>query len=136
MAYVYYTGKSTDEQIQPQPEAEKISLPEPSKPNPDNPVGASVVSITSPVKPGANGSLTVRTTATATCTIKVVNGEPSDEIAVQDSGLAPKVADQFGNVTWSWTMKETAPLGKWTAKVTCKYGKKSGYVEGYFQVKK
>jgi len=33
-------------------------------------------------------------------------------------------------------MEETAPVGKWTAKVTCKYGKKSGYVEGYFQVKK
>ena len=136
VAYVYFTAKSSDEQNPPQSEAEKISLPEPSKPNPDNPVGASVVSITTPVKLGANSSVTVRTTATATCTIKVVHGEPDDEIAVKDSGLAAKVADQFGNVTWSWTMEETAPVGKWTAKVTCKYGKKSGYVEGYFQVKK
>ena len=136
VAYVYFSGNSIDNQTASEPQAaEKLSLPTPSKPNPDAPVGVSVAGLTTPVKPGANSSITIRTTATATCTIKVVHGELGNETAAKDSGLTPKTADDFGSATWSWTMDESAAIGKWTAKVTCKYGKKSGYVEGYIEVK-
>jgi hypothetical protein len=130
-AYVYFSGDSSEPTKTEIKEPEKIGPPKPAKPNPKNPVGASVVSIISPVKAGSNSSITIKTTPTAICAIKVVYGKVSEV----DSGLRSKMADDFGNATWSWTVDKAVTPGKGTAKVACTYAKKSGYVEGYFEVK-
>ena len=138
LVYVYMNGGQENKQVlnaASDKTDEQFIPPKPSKPNPNAPVGASVVSIHTPVKAGSNTALTVKTTATATCTIAVAYGQPGSETQSSDSGLKPKVADEFGNVTWSWTVDKSVPTGKGTAKVTCKYGKKSGYVEGYLEIK-
>ncbi len=103
----------------------------PLKPNPKNAVSASVESIVSPVKAGSNSTLTVHTTPGSTCTIGITYGK----LESKDSGLTRKIADNYGRVSWSWTVDSLAPAGKWPAKVTCKYGKKSAYVEGYLEIK-
>lgn len=96
------------------------------------PVGASVQSLTSPVIPGSNASITVKTTAGATCAITVVY----DKTASKDSGLVSKTANDFGVVSWTWTVESSVPLGKWPVKVTCALGAKSAVVQGDLVVSK
>jgi hypothetical protein len=88
-------------------------------------VGVSLQMITSPVTPGSNTSIIVRTNAEATCAIKVVYSEDEKKVST-DSGLAPKIADEYGMVSWSWTVEESVPLGEWPVTVTCVLGKQSG----------
>jgi hypothetical protein len=112
-------------------EIKRNPLPQPKKPDPNAPVGVAVQSLTSPVTPGTNVALTIRTTAEADCTIVV----KYDEKESKDSGLVPKKADEYGMVSWTWTVDESVPLGTWPADVTCAYGKKSGMVRADLEVK-
>jgi hypothetical protein len=132
VAYVRYAGGNSQQadssKIAPPPP--KPTLPKPSEPNPKAPVGVSVQSLFTPVKAGQNTSITIRTTPTAKCTIKVTyGGKPS-----ADSGLMAKKADDYGMATWSWTVERSAPAGKWPIGVTCAYGKRSGFVQTDLQV--
>jgi hypothetical protein len=132
VAYVYYTGKN-DAAKQAAPAEEQVqqqARPEPLQPDPDGPVGASVVFITSPVKPGENTTLNVHTKPEATCKIVAAY----NKVVSTDSGLTDKKADVHGSVNWTWTVDKTAALGKWPIKVTCEYNKKVGYVEGNLEV--
>jgi len=101
-------------------------------PAPNAPEGASVQSITSPVAPGSNASVTVKTNPGSWCTITVVY----DKTASTDSGLAGKTADEFGSVSWTWTVDATAPVGKWPVTVTCLRNKLSAVVVGDLVVAK
>lgn len=136
VAYVYVTdqsGNTKQESIQTTDDLPKeTGRPKATIPRPDAPVGAALLSITTPVEAGANSSISIRTTPTATCSIKISYGD----LESKDSGLATKKADDFGTVTWSWTVDKSAPAGKWPIKVTCKYGKRSAYVQGELEVTK
>lgn len=89
-------------------------------------VGASIQMLSSPVSPGENATMTVRTNTMANCTIKV---EYNNKPAV-DSGLVPKKSDEYGMVTWGWTVPAGTPLGKWPVTVLCANQKNSGQVIG------
>lgn len=124
--YTWYMGQQADVSSAI---AEPVAAPTaptitPRMPAPDAKVGVSVQMITSPLTPGSNASITVRTNAAAKCTISVVY----DNVASTDSGLAPKVADDYGMVSWTWTVAEATPLGTWPVKVTCANAKNSGVV--------
>lgn len=93
---------------------------------------ASVQMLTSPVVPGSNASVTVRTNPGSQCTIIV----EYNKVASKDSGLSLKTADEFGMVTWTWTVEASVPLGKWPVKVTCVNDKKSAFVQGDLVVAK
>lgn len=96
----------------------------PKKKAPDAVVGVAVQMITSPLVPGSNAMINIKTNNDAKCKITVVyNKVPST-----DSGLSDKVADEFGVVSWTWTVEPTAPLGSWPVTVTCANEKKSGVV--------
>jgi hypothetical protein len=101
-------------------------LPRAIKPAANARVGASVETLTSPVAPGDNAAITVRTLATATCKISVVY----KSIASTDSGLVQKTADEYGTVSWTWTVGKTVPTGTWPVNVTCAYNGRTGYVRG------
>lgn len=109
------------------------SLPKPSKPSPQAVEGAAVEAVDSPVAAGSNTSISIKTNAGSTCTITVTyNG-----VASKDSGLGPKLADDYGNVTWTWTVGSTVPAGTWPIKVLCTYTNgKSAMVESEIQVTK
>jgi hypothetical protein len=104
----------------------------PTKPSPTGKVGVSVQTISSPIAPGENASITVRTNADANCTIKV----EYNKVAAKDSGLMPQKANEFGMATWSWTVPMTAPVGKWPVTVACANLKNSGVVIGDLEVSK
>jgi hypothetical protein len=96
------------------------------------PEGASVQSITSPVIPGDNASVIVKTNPGSWCTITVVY----DKTASTDSGLKGKTADEFGSVSWTWTVSRSATLGKWPVTITCLRNKLSAVVVGDLVVQK
>lgn len=135
IAYTWYVGQHdvADVQAAQQPAKSATStIKKPTQPKPDARVSASVQLLTSPVTPGSNASITVKTNAGANCTIKV----EYNKIASKDSGLVAKTADEFGMVSWAWTVEDTAALGKAPVTITCANTKKSAMVIGDLQVVK
>jgi hypothetical protein len=129
IAYTWYNGQ------QPVATSQAIATPvDPTppatikaiKPAANAPVSASVQLLTSPVAPGENVSMSVKTVPTATCTIKVTY----NKIPSTDSGLVAKTADEFGMVSWTWTVGTSIPHGTWPAIVTCIYNHRSAVVQG------
>ena len=105
---------------------------EPTKPDPTSKVGASIQTITTPVVPGSNASVMIRTNPSATCVISV----EYDKVPSKDSGLIQKTADEYGVVEWAWTVEQDAPLGTWPVTMTCANQKNSAMVRGDLQVVK
>ncbi len=135
-AYTWYMGRNTPAAEPPAVEGtsdiKKKPFFEPSKPAANANVGVSVQSLTSPVAPGENASITIRTLPGAECTITV----EYNKVKSTDSGLVAKVADEYGMVDWTWTVDASAPKGKWPVDVTCSRGEKSGMVRGDLEVVK
>ncbi|MDN5275383.1 MAG: exported protein of unknown function [Candidatus Saccharibacteria bacterium] len=135
--YIWYTGQqgaqvadaaTASEEVSPAYAAPNV---QPKKPSADAQIGASVQMLTSPVAPGKNASITVRTLPEATCTIEV----SYNDVISKDSGLSKKVADVYGLVSWSWTVDNTAAIGEWPVKVTCSLGEtRSAVVVGKLTV--
>jgi hypothetical protein len=134
VAYTWYMGQNNDSAsaatapVKAKPELVVKHV----QPGANTPESASVQSITSPVIPGTNSSVTVRTKADSVCKITVVY----DKTASTDSGLVAKIADEFGMVSWSWTVGDSVPLGKWPVTVTCTHSGKSAVVVGDLLVTK
>jgi hypothetical protein len=108
----------------------KSSIIEPTKPADNAPVGAAVRTLTTPVTPGMNASVSVKTTPEVECTITV----EYNKIPSTDSGLYQKISDEYGMVSWAWTVEDTVPLGTWPVKVTCALGERSAFVQGDLKV--
>lgn len=138
VAYTWYMGTQSNVIVTTTPELEAADKPAPFTPRqsaPDAPVGVSTQMITSPVQPGENASITIKTNTDATCDIVVTYGEIGEEVnQSRDSGLETKTADRFGIITWTWTVEPSRPLGKWPVEVTCANTEKSGYVRATLEV--
>jgi hypothetical protein len=93
---------------------------------------AAVEVLTSPVAPGENAMISVKTNPTSTCKISVIYNNVPDT----DSGLVPHKADSFGTVNWAWTVPKNTPLGSWPVTVTCQYYTKSAVVSQDLRVEK
>ena len=133
VAYTWYMGQSEVENtsVVAEPvEYEPAPVVKPRAPAQNAKVGASVQALTSPVQPGDNTSLTVKSTPSASCAISVIY----DKMPSTDSGLKPQIADDFGIVSWAWTVEPSAPLGVWPMKVTCTYLKQSAVVQADLDV--
>lgn len=135
VGYTWYMGKYA--KVESSAIAPPLNtLPEPvvevRKQAPDAVVGASVQMITSPLVPGMNAMITVKTNTEAKCVIKVVY----DKTASTDSGLSEKTADEYGMVSWTWTVEPTAPLGLWPVTVTCANAKNSAVVKADLKLDK
>jgi hypothetical protein len=125
VAYVYLSGKSgpkQDEVLTAANTQDSSPLPKPVAPSPNAPEGVAINALTSPVKAGSNASANIATNAGSKCTIVVTYGG----VVSTDSGLAPKQADAYGTVTWTWTVGESVAAGTGTAKVTCVYNGRTG----------
>lgn len=124
-AYSWYSNRQAPEPIvstEMKP-AKKVAASTVDVPK-NAPVGVSLQQFSSVVKPGQNASIAVRTLKTAACTVKVTY----DTKQSTDAGLIPKTADEYGSVTWAWTVEPYRPKGKWPVEVTCAHGSKSGYL--------
>jgi hypothetical protein len=135
VGYTWYMseyGEST-QSIQP-PAAPRGGVQNTTRPKiPDTAsIGVSVQSITSPVTPGSNASIMVKTNPEANCDVSVVY----DKAPAKDSGLVQKKADEYGIVEWTWTVDSNAPLGSWPVEVTCANKKNSAVVKNDLRVVK
>ena len=135
--YTWYMGK----QQVPQ-QATVVSKPREINPikaptvPPDAKVSISTQSVVSTVRPGENASITVRTNPNASCVITVTYGEvDEEEKRSTDSGLVKKVSDEFGMVSWAWTVEDVRPVGTWPIEVTCANEKNSAYLKADLIVK-
>lgn len=103
---------------------------------PDAKVSLSTQSVTSPVRPGDNASITARTNPKAGCTITVTYGELGEkDKQSDDSGLYAKTADEYGMVSWTWTVESNRPQGVWPIEVTCANEANSAYLKAELVVK-
>lgn len=136
-AYTWYMGQ------QPLPQAIAVSSPadevtEPvsaakhMNPDPKAKVSAAIEMLTSPITPGMNATVNIKTNANADCAVLVTY----NKVASKDSGLTPKTADEFGIISWTWTVESTVPYGTWPVKVTCTVNKQSAVVQGDLMVAK
>lgn len=132
-AYAFYTSQTEPEPkaVSVQPVQKKNTVSH-TKIAANAPANASIQTLSTPVAPGENAAVTVKSNPGSECSIVVeYNKVPS-----KDSGLKMKVSDEFGITTWSWTVDATAPEGKWPVTVTCVYNKKSAVVIGDLVVSK
>ncbi|MBE3142117.1 MAG: MBL fold metallo-hydrolase, partial [Thermoplasmata archaeon] len=77
--------------------------------------GLVIVSVTSPVSPGANATLTAKASPNASCSITVYT--KSGVSTAQ--GLDPKNADANGNVSWTWKVGTRTTPGTYNINVSC-----------------
>ncbi|MDQ5931979.1 MAG: hypothetical protein QG649_64 [Patescibacteria group bacterium] len=131
LVYTWYIGRQQPAQAA-EPLASRSTRPlmKPTKVASDAPIGAAVQTSTQEVKLGENASVTVRTNPEAECSIVV----KYKDIPAVDSGLIPKIADEFGVVSWAWTVRPDVPSGKWPAEVTCKNKKHSAFVRAEISI--
>lgn len=132
--YIWLSGKQVPLSQEPLPEPKKTVPVEHKPPTvPENAqLGAYVSQISTPVKPGENASLTLSTLPDASCRIEITY---ENKVKASDSGLAPKVSDDYGQIVWSWTVEPGAPKGKWPVEINCTRAKKSSYVKSELEIK-
>lgn len=133
IGYTYYSDQnSTTKPIATAAAAPEIQEPTITRaaPTPNTPVGVSIEAIDSMVVVNTQASVSVRTTRGAACMIKVLY----NKVPAHDSGLVPKTADDFGNVTWTWLVGADTPPGMWPVTITCALNGKSGVVQGNLDV--
>jgi hypothetical protein len=106
------------------------ALYSPVKSNSQAPESVAVESLISPVSAGSNTTLNITTNAASVCKISVVY----NNIASNDSGLTPKTADAYGNVSWTWTVDKTVPAGTWPVVVNCAFNGRTAVVDTSLQV--
>ena len=99
------------------------------------PVGVATQTLTTPLRRGSNASISIKTRPKAACSIRVTYSLTGDGDKVShDGGLVPKDADQYGVVSWAWTVEAYRPLGSWPVEVTCAYKSKWGYGKSMLEV--
>ena len=131
--YTWYTGQNgtTDDSETVVPaKTTDTNVISPTQPAENVRESAAVQSISSPIVPGSNASISIKTNPYSECTIVVLY----NEVASTDTGLVLKTADDWGTVSWSWTVEPTVPLGKWPVNITCTHNELSAFVRGYLEV--
>jgi micrococcal nuclease len=99
-------------------------------PSPISELSLNIISVTSPVSPGAYATLKARAPPGAQCTIAVYyKSGPS-----QAQGLYPKQADMKGDVSWTWEVGEGTTPGNWRIVITAAYNGETLSQETYFTV--
>ena len=109
----------------PQPTAAPTEPPPPPTEPPA--AGVALVSLTSPILPGANAILVIQVAAGAVCDPGVIykSGDSSAQ------GLEPKAAGGDGTLSWTWKVGSRTTPGTWTVYVNCNPG---GYMQWPFVV--
>jgi hypothetical protein len=128
VAYVYLVDKtkplppktvssSDDQAISP--------LPPATPPSATSAEGVALQAMTTPVQLGAVFYLSAETNAGSLCTAYI--DYPGTDGT--DPNLSNQEANEYGNVTWTWTVPAKAPPGTWPLTVTCYYHGRSGVVD-------
>ena len=102
-----------------------------SEPEPTSKFSIDIISVTSPVSPGAYATLKASAPPGAQCSIVVYyKSGPSTA-----QGLYTKQADMNGDVSWTWKVGTRTTPGSWRIVVTATYGGDTFTQETYFTVR-
>lgn len=141
--YTWYMGQNTP--IYREDNASESKTYSDLKPtvnnDPNQAVGVAIQSMSSPVAPGSEVFISVRTTPGANCKISVEYNK--DTVETMKMKVAPmsgpdlidKKADDWGIVNWSWDVPTSAKIGKWYTTVSCYKGSKWANAVGDLIVK-
>jgi hypothetical protein len=100
--------------------APAATLPSPIGSFPTTAPTLTFVSLPDPAVPGRMATIEIETTEGATCSVKVTL--PSGNVSTA-AGLKPTpIADEDGNVSWTWNVGASTKAGDATASVTCLFG--------------
>lgn len=131
IAYVWYMGQHPvqieQKKIDTTPNAPVLKA---NQMPADAVVGIVQQTFSATVTQGSNASLSIKTNPKAACQISV----KVNNTVLPDTGLVPKVADEFGIVNWSWTVPKNVLIGTWPVEVTCANEKKSAYFRAMLEV--
>lgn len=133
LVYVWYMGQNSAESAVQKPVntgslAPKLKAPQIAD---DAPVGIVQQTFSSEVAGGGNAMISIKTNPKAACQIAVKVNKTS----LPDSGLVPKIADEFGMVDWSWTVPKGIVAGEWPVEITCaNQSGRSAYYKARLQV--
>lgn len=134
LVYTWYA--SQQQPALPEPErpapARSPDVKPPLTPDENTPISIVQQALSSPVAKGSNVALSIKTLPGAACSIKFTYN--NNDIESRDSGLIPKIADEFGMAEWAWTVTADAQTGVWPAEVTCALHDKSAYLRADIQV--
>lgn len=135
VAYTWYMGQNNiaDAAMAAPVEAQAVPVIKRVQIAANAPESASIQGdITWKILPGSNTSITVKTNPESNCTITVMYNitDMKNKITSKDSGLVPKISDDYGMVSWAWTVEYSVPLGKGAATVKCSRDSKSAVVVG------
>jgi len=126
--YTWYMGQKTVVKHAELPTSKVVKPTAPVLPAKNAKVGISLQTLTSPVRPGANALISIKTLPTAACSVTFTYGK--ENTRSKDTGLAPKAADEFGVANWTWTVTKDVPVGTWPVEVTCAHNGQSAYSRG------
>lgn len=110
----------------------QVDSSKPAPPAGNAPLFLDIVSVTSPVTPGASAEVTARTLPEASCRITVYTKSG----ASQAQGLDEKKADGNGEVSWKWRVGSTTAEGAYKIEVTAELGAETITKETVYTVKK
>ena len=105
------------------------SLPPATAPSSNSPEGVALQAMTTPVQVGAVFYLSAETNAGSLCTAYIDYAGTDGT----DPNLNSQQANEYGNVTWTWTVPDKAPLGTWPLTITCLYRGRTGVVDDNVQ---
>lgn len=124
--YNWYNGQNAEVAVVDTPSKLTNVIAKPQAIAQNQAVGVYIISLSTPLTAGSNASTTIRTLPESACSIEVLyNGMKST-----DMGLSPKIADEYGSVTWSWTVEKGQPIGKWPVNITCAKNDSTGFMRG------
>jgi hypothetical protein len=94
------------------------AVPTPAPPPPPAATATRIVSVTSPVAPGAYATVVASTAPNAGCdiTVRYKSGISTAQ------GLTPQTADGSGHVSWTWKVGTRTTPGSWPITVECTPG--------------
>jgi hypothetical protein len=131
IAYTWYTGRNiTEDTVKDEPIVTSTPVVNHVQPADNVAESVSIQSLNSPITPGSNASVSIKTNPYSDCTIVVTY----DKTESADSGLVPKTADDWGTLSWTWTVGNNVPIGKWPVKITCVWHERSAVVIGDLEV--
>jgi len=128
IAYTFFSNPSANVPVaaaSPTLDANSIRPIRAVKPAASAPEGASVEAFSSLVPVGSEASISVRTLPTSKCKIEVLY----NKIPALSPDLTPKVADDYGTVSWDWMVGPDTLPGMWPVSVTCAYHGRTGFVQ-------
>lgn len=125
------SGQSAAETKSAAGEAGKTATPAGAPAAAGKPLSVKLISVTTPVHPGDDATVSVQTAPKSQCEIivKMKSGKSTAK------GLEPKEANNTGKVSWTWKVAKNVKPGTVNITCNCSWAEKKGSLDTTMEVK-